>query len=169
MYCAHCGAEVREDEKFCQYCGSPVEQSLDTTARQTADTIIDIPEEQPKNLKAFIKSRYCTPDVNKNNQGSWIVMAICAVLSAGAAIMNSQAPIDGILMGAIAVWLAVSKSKAAGIVACVVGVLEMILTSVMMGGFRGYLPAIAGVYALVAVLKADKQYKAFLSGQSKLQ
>ena len=76
--------------------------------------------------------------------------------------MSGALPIDGILMAGIAFWLMKSKSFAAGVTACAVGVLEMVLTSITMGRLAGWLPAIAGVYALTATLKAKKQYEAYL-------
>ena len=172
MNCPYCGSEVRENEKFCQNCGAQLAQSAPSapapvqneepvyqptyTAPAAENTA------RPQNLKEFISSPYCTPDVNKNIKTSWIILFICAGISALVQIVGGSFPIDGILMAAIAVWLMRSKSYAAGVTACVVGLIEMIVTSIVMGRFAGFLPAIAGVYALTAVLKARKQYKAFL-------
>ena len=162
MFCPKCGAEVRPEEKFCQSCGAALAQTpIETQVQQPAATAAE-PAARPNSLKEFIMSPYCTPDVNKTIKTSWIILFVCAVISGIVQIIGGAFPIDGILMAAIAVWLMLSKSFAAGVTACVVGVLELVLTSITMGRLAGWLPALAGIYALTAVLKARKQYKAFL-------
>ena len=103
--------------------------------------------------------------MNKTIKTGWIILFVCAGISAVAQVVSGAFPIDGILMAGIAFWLMKSKSFASGVTACAVGVLELILTSITMGRLAGWLPAIAGVYALTAVLKARKQYKAYLASQ----
>lgn len=165
MNCPYCGSEVRENEKFCQSCGASLAQTpIETQIQQTADPAA-APAERPDSFKEFIKSPYCTPDVNKTIKTSWIILFVCAGISAIVQIAGGSFPLDGILMAGIAFWLMKSKSFAAGVTACAVGVIELILTSITMGRLAGWLPAIAGVYALTAVLKARKQYKAYLASQ----
>ena len=162
MNCPFCGNEVRENEKFCQSCGTALTQTPIETRVQQPAAPAAAPAARPSSFKEFITSSYCTPDVNKTIKTSWIILFVCAGISAIVQIAGGSFPIDGILMAGIAVWLMLSKSFAAGVTACVVGVLELVLTSIMMGRLAGWLPALAGVYALTAVLKARKQYKAFL-------
>lgn len=162
MFCPKCGAEVRPEEKFCQSCGTPLAQTTVETQPQQPAAPAAEPAARPNSFKEFITSPYCTPDVNKTIRASWIILFVCAGLSAIVQIAGGSFPIDGILMAAIAVWLMLSKSFAAGVTACVVGMIEMIVTSIVMQRFAGFLPALAGIYALTAVLKARKQYKAFL-------
>ena len=161
MFCPKCGAEVRQEEKFCQSCGAALTQTTPAVQEQTIDYAAE-PATRPSSFKEFIQSSYCTPDVNKTIKTSWIILFVCAGISAIVQVAGGSFPIDGILMAGIAVWLMRSKSFAAGVTACVVGVLELVLTSITMGRLAGWLPALAGVYALTAVLKARKQYKAFL-------
>ena len=160
MFCPKCGAEVRPEEKLCQSCGTPLAQTPIETQQPAAPAAEPAP--RPNSFKEFIMSPYCTPDVNKTIRASWIILFVCAGISAIVQVAGGSFPVDGIIMAAIAVWLMLSKSFAAGVTACVVGVLELVLTSIMMGRLAGWLPALAGVYALTAVLKARKQYKAFL-------
>ena len=162
MFCPKCGAEVRPEEKFCQSCGAALAQTTAVNQIQQPAAPAAEPAPRPNSFKEFIKSPYCTPDVNKTIRASWIILFVCAGISGIVQIIGGAFPIDGILMAAIAVWLMLSKSFAAGVTACVVGVLELVLTSITMGRLAGWLPALAGIYALTAVLKARKQYKAFL-------
>ena len=174
MNCPYCGSEVRENEKFCQSCGAALAQTDEAAppapiqeAAPSAETPAFTAQQAPREMsfREFIESPSCTPDVNKTIKTGWIILFVCAGISAVAQIVSGALPIDGILMAGIAFWLMKSKSFAAGVTACAVGVLELILTSITMGQLAGWLPAIAGVYALTAVLKARKQYKAYLASQ----
>ena len=167
MNCPYCGYEASPGENFCRSCGAQLATAVPTQEGAVpAQQVYAVPAaELPKTLKEFITSPYCTPDVNKNFKASWITMFICAGLSIVVAVAQGSFPIDGIIMAAIAVWLLLSKSFAAGLTACIVGVLELVLTSIYMGQLAGWLPAMAGVYALLAALKAKKQFKAFLDSQ----
>ena len=171
MLCPNCGAEARQEEKFCQYCGTPLMQQSEPAApvpvqesavQQPVFTPAAEQTAKPQSYKEFITSPYCTADVNKTIKTSWIILFVCAGISAVAQVASGALPIDGILMAGIAVWLMKSKSFASGVTACVVGVLELVLTSITMGRLAGWLPALAGVYALTATLKAKKQYETFL-------
>ncbi len=156
MNCPNCGNEVQPTEKFCRSCGSQLPENAANTAQTAA-----VPADPTMSFKAFVESPYCTPDVNKNIKGSWITLFVCAGLSLIVSLAGKLPPIDAILIAGIAVWLMLTKSVAAGVTAGVVGVLELVLTSIAMGKLAGYLPAIAGVYATVSVLKGSKQFKAF--------
>ena len=153
--CPYCGSEVRENEKFCQSCGAAMDPNR-APAQQSA-----VPAAGPKNYKEFVQSALCSPDVNKNIRASWILLLVCAALSLAVALINKSLPIDALLIAAVAVWLMLSKSFPAGLTACIVGVLELVLTSISMGRLSGYFPAIAGIYALAATLKGRKEYKAY--------
>ena len=174
MNCPYCGSEVRENEKFCQSCGAALAQTDEAAppapiqeAAPSAETPVFTAQQAPRGMsfREFIKSPYCTPDVNKTIRASWIILFVCAGISAIVQIAGGSFPLDGILMAGIAFWLMKSKSFAAGVTACAVGVLALILTSITMGRLAGWLPAIASVYALTAVLKAKKQYEAYLASQ----
>ena len=173
MFCPNCGAEVRPEEKYCQSCGAVISQQAGTQAVEYQAPayqpdayqapVYQTPAPAEKlSYKDFIKSSFCTPDVNKNIKASWILMLICGALSAAVQIVGGSFPIDGILMGGLAIWLMLSKSFPAGLVSCIVGILELVLTTIYMGQVAGWLPAIAGIYALIATLKGKKQYKAYL-------
>lgn len=169
MNCPYCGSEIREGEQFCRSCGAPLTAA--SAAQQTQQPFGTPPQEPaapvtpaaPLSYKEFIKSPLCPRDVDKNIRFSWIVMLICAVISVAAQILNGMFPADGILMAALAIWLLVSKSFAAGLTAGIVGVIEMAVTSIAMHKFAGYLPALAGVYALTATLKARNLFKEYRS------
>ena len=161
MYCAHCGAEVREDEKFCQYCGSPVEQSqtVETAGVQQFDQL-----PPPSNFKGFVKrTDLCSPDVRKNIQGSWIMLFVCAGISIVYAIVLGFVPIDGILLALIALWMMLTYSLASSITANVVALIEFFVGIQQTGEFRGYLVVIAAIFSLVYILKGRKQYKNYLA------
>lgn len=171
MNCPYCGSVVRENEKFCQNCGAALAQTDEAAppapiqeAAPSAETPVFTAQQAPRGMsfREFIKSPYCTPDVNKTIRASWIILFVCAGISAIVQIAGGSFPLDGIVMAGIAVWVMRSKSFASGLTACIVGALELILTSIYMGKFAGWLPALAGVYALTATLKAKKQYEAYL-------
>ena len=157
MNCPQCGSEGKENEKFCQNCGAPL-----ASPAPAAPPAAAVQSGEKLSFKNFLKSEHCTPDVNKSITTSWILLFIVSALSLGAAAMQGLPIFDGILMAAVALWLLLSKSLPAAVTACVVGVAEMILTSMIMGKFAGYLPALAGIFALTAVLKGRRQYKAYL-------
>ena len=175
MFCPQCGNEVKESERFCQNCGGALPQSaaqqpyaapaaqqsyIAPAAQQPYGTAAAA--DRPKNMKEFVKSPYCTPDVNTNIVVSSILMLVCAGLSFIVLVAGKSFPYDALLIGGVGLWLILSKSFPAGVACFAVGVLELVLTSIYMGKFAGYFPAIAGSYAFGAVLRARNQYKAYL-------
>lgn len=176
MNCPYCGSEVRENEKFCQNCGARLEadvQSAGTAVEPAAEPVTGtaaVPASAPVDpslgYKEFITSPYCTPDVNKNIKASWIILYVVAGLSLIVALFSKAPPLDAILIAGVAVWLMTTKSFAAGVTAFIVGIFELIFSSIAMGHLAGYFPAIAGVYALTATLKAKKQYQTYQQGKT---
>ena len=168
MNCPYCGSEVRENEKFCQHCGAALPQNAAVPVQDNAAPVQEFTAapsaELPKSYKEFLSSPYCKPKTKSKITGSAIFLIVCAALSFIVAMMNDSFPIDGILIAGIALWLMISKSFPAGLTACIVGIFELVLTSISMGRFAGYFPAIAGAAAMTATLDAKRQFKAFLEG-----
>ena len=182
MFCPYCGIELKTSDRFCPNCGAPLNET--SAAAETPETAPAVQEPQLSqsaelesptvestayaapaapigSLKEFMESPLCPQDVKKSLKTSWIMMFICAGISALAQIATGTFPIDGILMAIIAVWLIRSKSFAAGLTACIVGFVELIVTSIAMHKLAGYLPALAGTYALTATLKAKKLFESY--------
>ena len=74
MNCPYCGSVVRENEKFCQNCGAALAQTDEAAppapiqeAAPSAETPVFTAQQAPRGMsfREFIKSPYCTPDVNK--------------------------------------------------------------------------------------------------------
>lgn len=53
MYCIHCGKENAEDNAFCQYCGKPIDESVNASTNTTA-TVVSTEEQNKKNKKMLI-------------------------------------------------------------------------------------------------------------------
>ena len=179
-FCQSCGAPVQQapDQQYAQqydqqYAQQYAQQYDQQYAQQYDQQYAQQYDQQyaqqyqqpfvPKNLKEFIKAGLCSPDIPKQIKSSWIILFIVAGISIVVAILGKTLPLDGLLIAAIAVWLLTTNSVAAGVTAGVVGILEMILTSIALESFGGWLPAIGGVYAMIATLKANKQFKAYLT------
>ncbi len=165
MNCPNCGNEIRPGEKFCQSCGTQLPELVNNTVPPAYRHAAAVPG-KAMTLKEFVESPHCTPDVNKNIKGSWIALFVCAGLSIAVALVNGISPIDGIIIAGLAVWLLLTKSVAAGVTAGIVGIIEMVVSSIAMGQVAGYLPAIAGIYAMTSVLNGNKQFKAFKANGS---
>ena len=183
MNCPYCGTEIQQTDRFCPNCGAPLAETAAASPEAPAappvaqepqifqsaglesptaeSTVYAAPAAPIESLKEFMESSVCPQDVKKTLKTSWIMMFICAGISALGQIAGGSFPFDGILMAIIAVWLMRSKSFAAGMTACIVGFVELIVTSIVMHRFAGYLPALAGTYALTATLKAKKLFESY--------
>lgn len=75
MYCAKCGHEIDQDDKFCKACGHPVGEPAD--AGPYEDATVCVTGREPGE----------TPVRNRHGVKKWVLIAVLLVLAAAAAVV----------------------------------------------------------------------------------
>lgn len=83
-FCAHCGNQLTEEEKFCPVCGTPVEQPAAPAQPDQQEKGATQPAPQPQ--KASFETFQPREDLpHKSGRGKWIALVILLMLAAAGA------------------------------------------------------------------------------------
>ena len=171
MNCKSCGAQLQPGDRFCQFCGRPVE-SADT--QEMADSRIQEPEMEPVDVVKVLdmsKEEYRTVCKNKKYLKQINTAAIICYVCAGINLLlgilgGSIFPlIDVVISVPLAILLQKKKNKGIAVALLVYGVATVLLNLVMNGQIAGWLWLVAGISAVSAFNICDKEYEEIKGGQ----
>lgn len=171
MNCKSCGAQLQSGDRFCQFCGRPVE-SADT--QEMADSRIQEPEMEPVDVVKVLdmsKEEYRTVCKNKKYLKQINTAAIICYVCAGINLLlgilgGSIFPlIDVVISVPLAILLQKKKNKGIAVALLVYGVATVLLNLVMNGQIAGWLWLVAGISAVSAFNICDKEYEEIKGGQ----
>ena len=122
-------------------------------------------EENKMSKKEFIKT-YEDGALVKSIRVAAILCYVCAGITAAAAVFsNFYGLIDACLLLGLALGMHIGKSKVCAILILILSVFEVVFAIIVTHTFSGWLWVVAGILAVSAFSKADKEYKKYTSEQ----
>ncbi len=184
MYCEHCGAQIKDTAKFCEFCGSAIDKKLsenDNDSASSDQTVRGSDEGQtgartlerekyfetvaPKESKALIKKR----SKHALIAGIVVTIAFFAITLLSMIAQNGweKAKISGIATTLIAFSVIAFLSSVAATVLSVVSIkkanLGMAVCAVLLSVFGiGIGAVVAAQIALYTSVKLNREYKKYL-------
>lgn len=88
MYCKKCGKQISDDSKFCRYCGSEQDQSVEQIGQvSTTNDVVDTVKEAPRTIPEKLQTK---PKGNRLVQLFLWSIAICIICTIGYAVVRSE-------------------------------------------------------------------------------
>lgn len=99
----------------------------------------------------------------KEINGAAIICYICAgiTLLASLATGSFSSIIDVIILLGLGLGIHLAQSKVCAIILTIYGAINMIIITAANGSLGGWLPLVAGIFALVYTIKLSKAWKAY--------
>jgi hypothetical protein len=167
MNCKYCGAALQPGDRFCAYCGRPVEQEVANTQEMVGNWVQE-PETEPVDVVRVLdmsKEAYRTVCKNKKYLNQIKTAAIICYICAGINLVLAFAGgsilplIDVAISVPLAILLQTKKSKGVAIALLVYGVFVVLINLVLNGQIAGWLWLVAGIGAVTAFNLCDKEYE----------
>ena len=124
---------------------------------------------QPAQPRALTKSEFLglpeNAQLKKTIKSSAVILYVCAAITglAGFLVLDSGALIllDVAIMAGLGLGIHLKQSKGCAIALLIYSVVSCVLTIISTGKVSGWLIIIAGIYAVSATFKLDKQWKQY--------
>ena len=154
--CTSCNAYSEDDAKFCGSCGAPFPGTESAAPAQYGGA----PRAATK--KEFL----LLPDnvqMKKQLRSSAIICYVCAALSLALAFItdNMISLVDVVIVAALGLGIHFRQSRACAVALLAYAALGAILSLVSSGKMSGYLVVLAGIYAISATFKLEKEWKQY--------
>lgn len=147
MDCPFCGKPIGSGELSCHYCGK---------------SFAGI----PLALKDFLQKDDANKGLRTGINVCWISLLILGGVTLILQLVAKLPPLDAVAIGALAICMGKTYSKASAVTTLVYGILNVLIHLIFTGTFSGYLYLILGIIATVLIGKASDRHRAYLSSLS---
>ncbi len=168
-FCTRCGTKAEKGYMFCTNCGGTLGTGVPYTpnavngVQPMPDLQLNMPPTDVVVDKREYRSKY-VKNFNKDIRNISILCYVCVVINSALAFaMDPYGLIDAGLLLAITLGLHLGKSKVCAYLLLALSIVEIVI-AIAYRGSGPYWWLIAAILAVKTFMKADKEYKEYVSG-----
>ena len=164
--CPRCGSYADDSAQFCTTCGAAM-TAANAPAAQFYAGQPQTGAQQGAPAATTKQAFLAMPENAKMKRelfASAIICYICAVISLVMIVLVSKnflGLVDVAILAGLGLGIHLKQSKVCAIILLVYAVVNAVLMTLQNGTLSGWLPLIAGIYAVIYTLKLDKAWKAY--------